>query len=175
MISAENTINMRHWGTHLGEHHQAWVFCKEVHRKQGFTNPAVWGTNCNTVSTRKLASYLPNHFFFFMDCFFLAIELSDSNSYIHFTNFLVSDRHSLKDYEDTDRHSLKDSQDFVSLSVVLLCLLQFPWRAGTCTAVSISMTFVPQGLRGLPISFYHRCKQALSEQTTATSFQKNNL
>lgn len=150
--------------THLGEHHHVCVFCKEVHRKQGFINNAVWGTICNTISTRKLAFYLLNHFFFFMDCFFFAMELSDSNSCIHFTNFL-----------DTDRHSLQDSQDFVSMRVVPLCLLQFPWRAGTCTTVCISMTFLPQGLRGLPISFYNKCKQTLSEQAAATSFQKNNL
>lgn len=130
MIYAESAIRIRHRETHLGKHHHECLFCKKgflyaifrhkkVHTKQGFTNHAVGRTIYNTICTRKLASYLLNHFFF-VDFFFLAIELSDSDSYIHFTNFL-----------DTDMHSpmILRGFDFISLHFVLLCLLQFPWKA----------------------------------------------
>lgn len=68
---------------------------------------------------KKLAADLLNHSFF-LDFFFFAIELSDSDSYRHFTNFL-----------DTDMHSLMilRSFDFVALCFVLLHLLRFPSRA----------------------------------------------
>lgn len=46
---------------------------KKVHGKRGFANHAVQRTIYNTVSTRKLAAYLLNHFFF-VHFFFLPID-----------------------------------------------------------------------------------------------------
>lgn len=122
---------------------------KKVHTKQGFTNHAVGRTIYNTISTRKLASYLLNHFFF-VDFFFLAIELSDSDSCIHFTNFL-----------DTDMHSptILRSFDFISLHFVLLCLLQFPWKAEHAPQYTFRWLLCPRGSQACPSLFTINAKK----------------
>lgn len=90
---------------------------KEVHRKWCFTNHTGLITTYNNI--HKKASLFVKSLFFFVDFFFLATELSNSDSYIHFNNFLDSDTHSL---------TILRSFDLVSLRFALPCLLQLPWR-----------------------------------------------
>lgn len=71
-----------------------------------------------------------------MDFFFLSTELSDSDSYIHFTNIL-----------DTDMHFFPVSHSSVSVHFVPVCA-SIPLEGRTCTTGPILMTFVPQRLVG---------------------------
>lgn len=112
--------------------------CKQVHRRQGFTKHVVQGIVYNIISTRRLASYLLNHFLFV--CGFLFPCLTPIAVYTPLTFQTLI--HAFL--------TILRSFGFVSLHFVLLCLLHFLWREEHALPYAFRWLLCPRGSEACP-------------------------